>query len=66
MLGQISKWLVRVSMCRLCMIMHLPTLCTPYIAFMLVTHTCIIVIGHVEQGHEELPEPAPIEAGNHE
>jgi hypothetical protein len=48
------------------MIMHLTTLCTPCIAFMLVSHTCIIVIGHKEQGPEETPESAPIEAGNYE
>jgi hypothetical protein len=51
---------------RLCMIMHLPTLCISYIAFMLVAHTCIIVIGHEEQGLEEPPEPALVKAGNHE
>jgi hypothetical protein len=51
---------------KLCMIMHLITLCTSCIAFMFVAHTCIIVIGHEEQGHEESPEPAPVEAGNHE
>jgi hypothetical protein len=51
---------------KLCMIMHLTTLCTPCIAFMLVAHTCIIVIGHEEQGLEEPLEPAPVEAGNHE
>jgi hypothetical protein len=51
---------------RLCMIMHLPTLCTPYIAFMLEAHTCIIAISHEEQGLEESSEPAPVEAGNHE
>jgi hypothetical protein len=48
------------------MIMHLTTLCTPCIAFMLVSHTFIIVIGHEEQGPEETPEPAPVEAGNYE
>jgi hypothetical protein len=51
---------------RLCMIMHLPTLCTPCIAFMLLAHTSIIAIGDEEQGLEEPPEPAPVEAGNHE
>jgi hypothetical protein len=51
---------------RLCMIMHLPTHCTPCIAFMLVAHTCIIAIGHEEQGLEEPPEPAPVEASTHE
>jgi hypothetical protein len=48
------------------MIMHLTTLCTPYIAFILVSHMCIIVIGHEEQGHEETSEAAPVEAGNYE
>jgi hypothetical protein len=50
----------------LCMIMYLTTLCTPCIVFMLVAHTCIIVIGHEEQGLEEPSEPATVEAGNHE
>jgi hypothetical protein len=44
------------------MIMHLTTLCTPCIAFMLVSHTCIIAIGHEEQGPEEIPEPGLVEA----
>jgi hypothetical protein len=48
------------------MIMHLTTLCTPCIAFMLVSHMCIIAIGHEEQGLEETPEPGPVEAGNYE
>jgi hypothetical protein len=33
---------------------------------MLVAHTCIIAIGHDEKGLEEPPEPAPVEAGNHD
>jgi hypothetical protein len=53
-------------MVRLCMIMHLSTLCTPCIVFMLVAHTCIIVIVHEEQELEEPSEPAPVETGNHE
>jgi hypothetical protein len=53
------------SMGKLCMIMHLTTLSTPCIAFMLVAYTCIIVIGHMEKGLEESPESAPVEAGNH-
>jgi hypothetical protein len=48
------------------MIMHLPTLCTTCLAFMLVAYTCIIVIGHEEQGLEEPSEPAPVEVSNHE
>jgi hypothetical protein len=51
---------------RLCMIMHLTTLCTPCIAFMILSHTCVIAIGHVEQGPEKTPEPAPVEAVNPE
>jgi hypothetical protein len=51
---------------RLCMIMHHTTLCTPYIALMLVSHTCIFTIDHAEQGHEEPPEPAPVESANFE
>jgi hypothetical protein len=48
----------------LCMIMKHTTLCTPYIAIMLVSHTCILAIGHAEQGPEETPEPAPVEGVN--
>jgi hypothetical protein len=33
---------------------------------MLVSHTCIIVIGHEEQGPEETLEPAPVEASSYE
>jgi hypothetical protein len=51
---------------KLCISMHLITLCTPCIAFMLVAHTCILVIDHVEQGHVEPPEPAPVEGANYE
>jgi hypothetical protein len=66
MVWEISKWLVRDSMGKLCMIMHLTTLCTLCIAFMLVAHTCIIAIGHEEQGLEEPSEPAPNEASTDE
>jgi hypothetical protein len=51
---------------RLCMIMHLTTICTPCIAIMLVSHTCIFAIEHAEPGHEEPPEPAPVEGGDYE
>jgi hypothetical protein len=51
---------------KLCMIMHLTTLCTLCIAILLVSHTYIIAIDHVEPGHEEPPEPAPVEGGNYE
>jgi hypothetical protein len=49
-----------------CIIMQHVTLCTPYIEFMLVSHTCIFVIGHAEQGLEETPEPAQAEDVNPE
>jgi hypothetical protein len=50
---------------RLCMIMHTTTICTPCITFMLVFYTCIIVIGHMGQGPEKMPEPA-LEGSNYE
>jgi hypothetical protein len=50
----------------LCIIMQHTTLCTSCIAFMLVSHTCIIVIGNMEQGPEETPEPTPVKGGNYE
>jgi hypothetical protein len=43
---------------KLCIIMQHITLCTPCIAFMLVSQMCIFAIGHVEQGPEETLEPA--------
>jgi ABC-type glycerol-3-phosphate transport system permease component len=49
---------------KLCMIMQHITLCIPYIAFTLVSYTCIFVIGHAEQGPEEIPEPAQVEGVN--
>jgi hypothetical protein len=51
---------------KLCIIMQHITLCIPCIAIMLVSHTWIFVIDHVEQGHEEPREPAPVEGGNYE
>jgi hypothetical protein len=51
---------------RLCMIMHLTTLCISCIAIILVSHTYIFVIDHTEPGHEEPPKPAPVEGGNYE
>jgi hypothetical protein len=51
-------------MVKMCMIMHHITFCTPYIAFILMSHTCISVIGHAEQGPEEPLESAPIEDAN--
>jgi hypothetical protein len=51
---------------RLSMIMQHNTLCTPCITFMLVLHLCIFAIGHVDQGLEEPPESASVEADNHE
>jgi hypothetical protein len=49
---------------RLCIIMQHTTLCTPCIVIMLVSHTCILAIGHVEEGPEETLEPAPLEGVN--
>jgi hypothetical protein len=51
---------------KLCLIMQLAILCTPCIAFMLVSHTCVFAIGHAEQGLEETLEPAPVEGINPE
>jgi hypothetical protein len=53
-------------MVKLRMIMQHSTLCTPCIAFMLVSHTCIFVIDHAEQGHEEPPERTQVEGVNTE
>jgi hypothetical protein len=55
-----------VNMGKLCISMHLITHCTPYIEFMLVAHTCIFAIDHVEQGRVEPPEPAPVEDADYE
>jgi hypothetical protein len=46
---------------KLWIIMQNITLCTPCIIFMLVSHTCIIVIDHAGQGRAEPSELAPIE-----
>jgi hypothetical protein len=54
------------SMGKLCISMHLITLCTPCIVFMLLAHTCIFVIDHVEQGRMEPPEPALVEGADYE
>jgi hypothetical protein len=53
-------------MVKLLMIMQHSTLCTPCIAFVSVSHIGIFAIGHVKQGHEEPPEPAPVEGTNSE
>jgi hypothetical protein len=49
---------------KLGMIMQHTALCTPCIAFMLVSHTYIFTIDHAEQGRKEPPEPAPVEGVN--
>jgi hypothetical protein len=49
---------------RLCIIMQHTTLCIPCIKIMLVSHTCMLAIGHADQGPEETPEPAPVEGVN--
>jgi hypothetical protein len=51
-----------VNMVKLRMI----TLCTPCIAFMLVSHMWIFTIDHAEQGREEPLEPAQVEGANYE
>jgi hypothetical protein len=51
---------------KLCISMHLITLCTPCIAFMLVTHGCIFEIDHAEQGRVEPPESVPVETADYE
>jgi hypothetical protein len=53
-------------MVKLHMKMQHITLFTPSIAFMLVSHMCIFVIGHAEQGPVETPEPAQVEGVNTE
>jgi hypothetical protein len=51
---------------KLCISMHLITLCTPCFEFMLVAHGCIFAIDHVEQGRVEPLEPAPVETADYE
>jgi hypothetical protein len=53
-------------MVKLCMIMHYSTLCIPCIAFISVSHTCIFVVDHAEQGREEPPKPAQVKGANYE
>jgi hypothetical protein len=53
-------------MVKVLMAMQHITVCTPCIAFMLVSHTYIFVIDHAEQGHEEPPEPTQVEGANFE
>jgi hypothetical protein len=48
------------------MVMHLTTLCIPCIGILLLSHTCIFAINHAELGHEEPPDPAPVEGGKYE
>jgi hypothetical protein len=51
---------------KLCISMYFTARCTPCIAVMLVAHTCIFAIDHVEQGRVEPPEPAPVETADYE
>jgi hypothetical protein len=51
---------------KLCIIMQYITLCTPSIAFILVSHICIIAIDHAGQGRAEPPESAPVEGAEYE
>jgi hypothetical protein len=48
------------------MIMYHITLCTSYIAFILVSHTCIFAIDHMEQGREEPSEAAAVKGADYE
>jgi hypothetical protein len=48
------------------MSMHLTACCTPCIAPISVSHTCIFAIDHAEQGHAEAQKPAPVEASSYE
>jgi hypothetical protein len=50
----------------LCISMHLITLWTPCIAFVLASHTCTFAIDHAEQGRVEPPEAAPVEGADYE
>jgi hypothetical protein len=51
---------------KLCIIIQNSTLCTLCIVFMLVSHTYIIVIDHVEQECVEPLERAPVEGAEYE
>jgi hypothetical protein len=51
-------------MSKILMIMQHMALCTPCIAFVLVSHTCIFAIDPVEPELKELQEPAPAEETN--
>jgi hypothetical protein len=53
-------------MVKMLMVMQHIILCTPCIAFMLVSQTCIFAIDHAEEEHKETPEPAQIEGANSE
>jgi hypothetical protein len=53
-------------MVKLLMIMQYIILCTTCIAILLVSHTCIFVIDHAEQGPEDPPELAQVEDANAE
>jgi hypothetical protein len=48
------------------MIMQHSTLCTPCIAFISVSHTCIFAVNHAEQGLEKPSEQAQVEGANYE
>jgi hypothetical protein len=53
-------------MAKLCVIIQHSTLCTPCIAFMSVSNTCIFVVDHTEEGREEPSEPAQVKGANYE
>jgi hypothetical protein len=51
---------------KLCLSMHLITLCTPCIAMVFMAHTCIFAIDHAEHGLGEPPEPAVVKGADFE
>jgi hypothetical protein len=53
-------------MVKMLMVVHHIILCTPCIASIMVSHTCLFVIDHAQQGHKEPPEPAQVEGANSE
>jgi hypothetical protein len=53
-------------MVKVLIVMQHITFCTPCTVFMLVSHTCVFVIDHAKQGHEEPLEPTQVEGANFE
>jgi hypothetical protein len=51
---------------KLCLSMHLITLCTPCVALVSMAHTCIFVIDYAEHGLKEPPKLAPVDIADYE